>query len=255
MAALIYAVQEASKAIMEIYGTEDFQVKYKDDKSPLTLADIKANEIITMILEEYHPDIPILSEESKEIPYEERKEWDEFFLVDPVDGTKEFIKRNGQFTVNIGWIKDGQPFAGVVGIPAQGKIYWAERCKGAWLIDQKDGSITPISVSEHRQVPVVLSSLSHMNEATEKFVNEHWPDHTLERYGSSLKFLQIAEGKADVYARLVPCMEWDTAASHAILEEAGGSIRDLDDNPITYNKEDLHQPFFVASNTKRYESI
>jgi len=252
MAALIYAAQEASKAIMEIYGTDDFQVTYKDDKSPLTRADTEANRIITEILEEHYPGIPILSEESKEIPYEERNTWDEFFLVDPVDGTKEFIKRNGQFTVNIGWIKDGQPFAGVVGIPAQGKIYWAERCKGAWLLDQNTGNLTQICVSEPSEVPVVLSSLSHMNEATSKFIDEHWPEHTLERYGSSLKFLQIAEGKADVYARLVPCMEWDTAASHAILREAGGSIRDLAGNPLTYNKLDLHQPFFVASNRTRH---
>ena len=253
MAALIYAVQEASKAIMEIYGTDDFQVTYKDDKSPLTKADTEANRIITEILEEHYPGIPILSEESKEIPYEERDEWDEFFLVDPVDGTKEFIKRNGQFTVNIGWIKDGQPFAGVVGIPAQGKIYWAERCKGAWLLDQNTGNLTQIQVSEEgdRDVPVVLSSLSHMNDATKQFIDEHWPAHVLERYGSSLKFLQIAEGKADVYARLVPCMEWDTSASHAVLEEAGGSIRDLAGNPLTYNKPDLHQPFFVASSKKQ----
>lgn len=247
MAALIYAVQQASKAIMEIYDSSDFQVTYKNDKSPLTRADTEANRIITEILEEHYPGIPILSEESKEIPYDERETWDEFFLVDPVDGTKEFIKRNGQFTVNIGWIKNGQPFAGVVGIPAQNKIYWGERCKGAWCLDLNEGNLNQIRVSESRDVPIVLSSLSHMNDATKHFIDEHWPVHTLERYGSSLKFLQIAEGNADVYARLIPCMEWDTAASHAILEEAGGHIRDLAGNPLNYNKPDLHQPFFVAT--------
>lgn len=249
MDALVFAAQEAGKRIIEIYnslGNDLLKVVSKEDGSPLTLADRESNDIIVEILRKHYPGIPILSEESREVPYEERKDWDEFFLVDPLDGTKEFIKRNGQFTVNIGWIKDREPFAGVVSIPCRGEIFWAERGKGAWLL--KDGNLTPIHARKRPTIPTVLSSLSHMNEETAKYIEKHWPEHILDKYGSSLKFMQIARGDADIYSRLVPCMEWDTAASHAILLESGCILLDLDGKPIPYNKPDLHQPFFVASN-------
>ena len=238
---------EAGKAVMEIYSTDDFQVESKGDDSPLTVADRESNRIICLGLEALKEKYPILSEENKMIEYADRKDYDRYWCVDPLDGTKEFIKRNGDFTVNIALIEDGQSVLGIVYIPVSDELYWAEKGSGAFR--QKGAEITQLSTatySEDDEGLVLVCSRSHLNEETQAFLNEYKNPKTLSR-GSSLKFLSIAEGNAHIYPRLAPTMEWDTAAAQIVLEEAGGEVLNHETGEkLAYNKESLVNPWFVA---------
>lgn len=235
---------EAGKAIMEIYK-KDFTVEYKDDKSPLTIADKISNEIICTSLEKLYPMIPMLSEENKEIAYEERKNWDYYWCIDPIDGTKEFIKKNGEFTVNIALIYKNTPVLGVVYAPAMSTMYYAKKGMGAYKADKR----LPIEKEDDNKY-IVVASKSHMSPETQIFIDSIQTDKTKEliSIGSSLKLCMVAEGKADIYPRLAPTMEWDTAAAHAVLIESGKRVVQFaSETEMVYNKKELLNPWFVVS--------
>ena len=236
---------EAGARIMDIYDTA-FVVEEKDDRSPLTAADLASHRVITSGLRRLTPEIPILSEESAVIPYAERAVWQRFWLVDPLDGTKEFIKRNGEFTVNIALIQDHQPILGVVLVPVSDKCYYAACGQGAWC-RQADEPAQPLSVSPLHDGPVrVVGSRSHAGAAQQAFV-QCLGEHTLIAVGSSLKFCLVAEGKADVYPRLGPTSEWDTAAAQCVVEQAGGQVIAVSGERLAYNnKESLLNPHFLV---------
>lgn len=237
----------AGDAIMEIYGEKDFAVELKDDQSPLTAADKASHEIIVAGLEKHWPDIPILSEEGGDTPYQERKNWQCFWLVDPLDGTKEFIKRNGEFTVNIALIELGQPTIGVVYVPAQKKHYWGMVGEGAWT---QTGEDAPVSIQvrqpDQEKGLTVVMSRSHPSKELEEYLKNIKVAEALP-VGSSLKLCVVAEGRADLYPRLGPTMEWDTGAGQAVVMAAGGTVETPDHQPLTYNKENLLNPFFIVS--------
>ena len=246
---ILSILREASEAVLEIYADVDrFEKELKADQSPLTAADRKSNQIIIDRLSEYYPDIPVISEESKQALYEVRSRYEKYFLVDPLDGTKEFIKRNGEFTINIAYMEGPHPVGGFVFVPCTGLAYMAEKGNGAFQINSANES------SELRSKPFylmdeglqVVASRSHRDPGTEKIISmlQH-PD--IVSIGSSLKFLLIADGKAHFYPRFAPTMEWDTAAAQCILEEAGGSVIHSETlNPLIYNKPDLTNPYFMA---------
>ncbi|GJM34271.1 MAG: 3'(2'),5'-bisphosphate nucleotidase CysQ [Saprospiraceae bacterium] len=239
--------RQAGEAIMKIYGQTDFQVELKADESPLTIADKTANEIICSGLKELAPNVPIISEENKTIPYAERRNFGVHWLVDPLDGTKEFIKRNGEFTVNIALIQAGKPILGVVYAPCLDEMYWAVKNEGAWL--EKAGNrqrLQAASFTMQDQGLKVVCSRSHLNEGTQAFIDQlNAPERVSQ--GSSLKFLILAKGEAHLYPRLAPTMEWDTGAAHIVLEEAGGQVINEETKlPLSYNKENLLNPHFVA---------
>jgi 3'(2'), 5'-bisphosphate nucleotidase len=237
----------AGNAILEIYEQEDVGTTYKADESPLTRADLASHHLILKGLQELTPAIPILSEESKDIEYGERQDWTLFWLVDPLDGTKEFIKRNGQFTVNIALVDKGSPILGVIYAPAIQVTYWASQGNGAFKQDSSV-SVTPIHCRSYPEpVLKVVASGSHAGPETEVLLAELTKLHEqveVLSMGSSLKSCLVAEGVAHLYPRLGPTMEWDTAAAQAIVEEAGGKLINLQGNPLHYNKPDLHNPFF-----------
>lgn len=247
---IIEITRLAGEKIMQIYNTDDFAVTDKSDNSPLTKADKASNEIINLQLKEAFPAIPIISEENKTIDYQTRKDWNWFWLVDPLDGTKEFIKKNGEFTVNIALIHNGKPVMGVVGVPAQNIIYYAVQGAGAFKIDAHNNE-TAMRIQEPRKDAIALiGSRSHPSPEFDAYLKEMESKYTTVDFvpaGSSLKFCLVAEGKADVYPRLGPTMEWDTAAGHAIVLEAGARVKifnEMDD--LTYNKENLLNPFFIV---------
>ena len=249
---LVTLAQMAGDTIMEIYA-RDFTVEMKDDRSPLTEADRKSNDVILKGLKDRYPDIPFISEETKLIPYAERKNWGTFWLIDPLDGTKEFIKKNGEFTVNIALIKDGVPVIGVVHVPAQGKTYYGVEGKGSYKIEDRNAGAVPISNKEHystKHKVIVVGSRSHMDENTMAFVEQLKADGKEVEFsssGSSLKFCLVAEGKADVYPRFAPTMEWDTGAAHGVVLYAGKNVFDrTTGQPLKYNKENLLNPFFIV---------
>jgi len=234
---------EASKAIMDIYS-KDFDVEYKDDKSPLTIADLRANEIICNSLINLYPDIPIMSEENKQIDYDIRKNWDCYWCIDPIDGTKEFIKRNGEFTINIALIFNTEPVLGVVYAPAIDMMFSAKKGLGAF----KNGIKLPIKRDDNKYK--IVASKSHMSEETQKYIDniETKKDKELVSMGSSLKLCLVAEGSADCYPRVAPTMEWDTAAADAIVRESGKMTYHFETNkPLVYNKENLLNPNFVVN--------
>ena len=238
----------AGHKIMEVYqDVDNFNVEIKGDDSPLTRADKEANKIICDGLEKLSIKYPIISEENKEIPYSERKDFEYVWMVDPLDGTKEFIKRNGEFTVNIALIHQNKSVAGVVYAPVTEALYYAVKGEGAWVKQngQKKGLAATYYRADEKALSIVCSR-SHLNDATQQFIDAY--DEPLKvAKGSSLKFLILASGDAQVYPRLAPTMEWDTAAAHIILEEAGGEIlRAEDGKPMVYNKEDLLNPHFVG---------
>ncbi|MCP3932650.1 MAG: 3'(2'),5'-bisphosphate nucleotidase CysQ [Bacteroidetes bacterium] len=240
--------QKAGEAILNIYNhVSDIEIQQKSDSSPLTLADRKANEIICEGLEKLETQFPIVSEENKAIPYDERKNYDYHWLVDPLDGTKEFIKRNGEFTVNIALIHQQKPVLGVVYAPCLDEMYWAVKEEGAYL--QKEEKVQKIKAKPFQLTDEglhVVCSRSHLNEGTKAFIDK-LNEPELVSQGSSLKFLIIAKGEAHCYPRLAPTMEWDTGAAQIILEEAGGSvINNETQQPLQYNKENLLNPHFVA---------
>jgi len=237
--------KQAGEKILEIYNTE-FSVEEKDDKSPLTAADMASHNAIVAGLTVLTPDIPVLSEESAKIPYQERASWQTYWLIDPLDGTKEFIKRNGEFTVNIALIHDGVPVLGVVYVPVSGVTYAA--CEGQGAIKETPGEgEQPINVRKLADGPVaVVGSRSHQGESLKAFLDK-LGDHEIVSMGSSLKICLVAEGVADVYPRLGLTSEWDTAAAHCVVEQAGGSLTDLEMNRLRYNtKDSLLNPFFFV---------
>lgn len=232
---------KAGKAIMQIYN-KDFSIEYKDDKSPLTEADLKSNEIICTNLQKLYPNIPIMSEENKEVSYEIRKNWEYYFCIDPIDGTKEFIKKNGEFTVNIALIHKTTPVLGVVYAPALNELYWADG-KNAY----KNGKKLPLKTNINGNL-IVVASKSHISAETQNFI-DNIDSKEIEQIskGSSLKLCMVAEGIADIYPRLSHTMEWDTAAADAIVRCVGKMTYQYESNkPMQYNKENLLNPWFVV---------
>lgn len=241
---IIAIAKDAGTEIMKIYE-KDFSIVYKDDASPLTEADLKSNEVICSQLEEFYPKIPILSEENKEVKYEERKDWKLFWLIDPIDGTKEFIKKNGEFTVNIALVEEGIPVLGVVYAPVLDEMYVAKKGLGAF----KNGKQLPLVQNKApKELLNVVASKAHLSEETQKFI-DNLESKKVEQVskGSSLKLCMVAEGIADIYPRLAPTMEWDTAAAHAIVLEAGKKVIQFESKEnVVYNKENLLNPWFVV---------
>ena len=253
----INAALKGGKEILEVYNS-DFAVEEKDDKSPLTLADKNAHLAIQELLDQ--TTLPVLSEEGSQLGYEERKQWDFFWMVDPLDGTKEFIKRNGEFTVNIALIKGQTPIMGVIYVPVKDVLYYS--IDKAYKVESitPDQEIDDLQVLEDKglELPVasngrpytVVGSRSHMSEETESFINEKKKEHgdiDIISMGSSLKLCLVAEGKADVYPRYAPTMEWDTAAGHAIALGAGKQVINYNTNqPMVYNKENLLNDWFIV---------
>jgi 3'(2'), 5'-bisphosphate nucleotidase len=257
----VKAALEAGKEINEVYKQADFEIESKEDESPLTLADRKSHDIINQYLSGNQ--WPLLSEEGKDIPYEERKNWEYFWLVDPLDGTKEFIKKNGEFTVNIALVHQGNPVLGVVYAPYVRDLYFGCIPFGAYKLDgitddliqfndlnelMKEGGILP--KTSKRNKLVIVASRSHMNDDTQQFVDklkEKYGDAEFISKGSSLKICMVAEGSADVYPRFAPTMEWDTAAGHAVAVSAGFQVTEKDEKtPLKYNKEELRNPWFIV---------
>ncbi len=241
----INAAKEAGEEIIKVYNTGDFGIEAKADDSPLTQADKKAHIVIVNHLKK--TGIPILSEEGAEISYEERKNWEMFWMVDPLDGTKEFIKKNGEFTVNIALINGSQPIMGVVYVPVKQIMYYALQEEGAYKIEGND-TVVSIKVSKNKDEKVrIVASRSHLNEETQAFINQY-KDAELLSMGSSLKLMLVAEGKADLYPRFAPTMEWDTAAAHAVVLEAGGKVtQQPSGEAVIYNKENLLNPWFLVN--------
>lgn len=243
---IVKIAEEAGRAVMDVYSREDLGTTYKDDCSPLTMADTASNAIIVKALGELNPKLPVLSEESKAVPYDVRRSWEGYWLVDPLDGTKEFVKRNGEFTVNIALIRNGFPAAGVVSAPAVGLTYYAVAGEGS--LRRKAGEHhEKIRVCDYGEGPLrIVASRSHAGEALALFLEELGPAEFVSM-GSSLKLCLVAEGAAELYPRLGPTMEWDTAAAQCIVEEAGGLVTDVEGSRLMYNKESLlNRDFFVS---------
>ncbi len=261
---LFKAVTTAYKAgveIMQVYEYNDFKIEKKADQSPVTLADKRAHDKIINLLNETQ--IPILSEEDKAHSYSERKDRKLFWLVDPLDGTKEFIKKNGEFTVNIALVDKNTPIMGVIYVPNLRKIYFGDKLHGAFVIQNLSSDYfddkhnyeslithaTKLPLPQTKRKYRVVVSRSHLSQATKDFLQnleqKHNPIETVS-IGSSLKMCIIAEGNADIYPRFSPTMEWDIAAGHAILTASGASISQPDGKPLLYNKEHLRNPFFIA---------
>jgi len=268
------AAIEAGRGILDVYRSSDFKVEEKADKSPLTLADKRSHEIIVKHLGKL--DVPILSEEGKDISYKERKRWETYWLIDPLDGTKEFIKKNGEFTVNIAIIHDRKPAAGVIYVPDKNVLYFALKNQGSFKIDSGDSikqletdlieprkekiaEVFDSIIAASTKLPVIdlparpftiIGSRSHASPELEAFVEEKRQEHGEVEFisaGSSLKLCLVAEGKADIYPRTGPTMEWDTAAGQAIAENAGCKVLQYDTiEPLIYNKENLLNPWFVV---------
>jgi 3'(2'), 5'-bisphosphate nucleotidase len=255
----IKASVEAGKEILRHYNTS-YSIEYKTDSSPLTTADKASHETIIRMID--HHGIPVLSEEGKDIPYHDRKLWTHFWLVDPLDGTKEFINGNGEFSVNIALIQDGSPVMGVVYVPVSGILYYGSAMHGSYRINcnNKDiGAINKLTelkrISErlpvnHERYITIMGSRSHQTPENSKLINsisQHFENVNIVNAGSSLKFCRLAEGAADIYPRLGPTMEWDTAAGHAVCKYAGNLVLDYDTREeMEYNKENLLNPWFIA---------
>jgi 3'(2'), 5'-bisphosphate nucleotidase len=236
--------RRAGEAVSEIYATAATEVTYKQDRSPLTAADLASQGVILPALRELTPEIPILSEESAAQPWETRRSWRRFWLVDPLDGTKEFLKRNGEFTVNIALVEEGRAVLGVVHAPVLGRDYLGAAGRGAWR--EEDGERTTLRAAGTGEPELaVVASRSHAGGLLAAFLAK-LPAHRLVSLGSSLKLCLVAEGAADFYPRLGPTMEWDTAAAHAVVSAAGGRVVDLDGEELTYGKQDLHNPHFLV---------
>jgi 3'(2'), 5'-bisphosphate nucleotidase len=246
--------RRAGEAILAIYHeAADYEVTDKADNSPLTVADVRAHRVIDDGLRELRPDIPILSEESSAVPYSERARWTAYWLVDPLDGTREFIKRNGEFTVNIALVDGGAPVLGIVHAPVIATDYFAARGAGAY---KRVGEAEPTAIEAQRlgNGPIrVAGSRSHADERLQAFL-DRLADYELRPMGSSLKFCLVAEGAADVYARFGRTSEWDTAAAQAVVEAAGGHVTDTALQPLRYNRgESLLNPDFLAFGDARHD--
>ena len=236
--------REAGRAILEVYASS-FSVQEKEDRSPLTEADLRSEKLILAGLRRIAPEIPVLSEESVQMPYETRRHWSRLWIVDPLDGTKEFVQRNGDFTVNIALVDNHRPVLGVVHAPVHERDYFACEGTGAFRSDAQAAG-RPIRVAKRGTGPVrVVGSRSHRGSSLDSFLARVGP-HELVEVGSSLKLCLVAEGQADVYPRLGPTSEWDTAAGQCVLEQAGGHVVKLDGDPLAYNREDTLNPSFVG---------
>ena len=240
------AARMASEEILKVYHSDDFEIKAKNDQSPLTRADQAAHQVIASVLEK--TGIPMLSEEGALIPYSRRKKWETFWLIDPLDGTKEFIKRNGEFTVNIALVHHHQPILGVVQTPVTNDLYYAIKASGA----QKNGkNIQSASFYLNQSGIKVVASRSHLNPETQVFLDALIKPKIISK-GSSLKLMMIAEGEAHLYPRFAPTMEWDTAAAQIIVEEAGGKVFIQNSkNQVHYNKENLLNPNFLVQGREK----
>ena len=251
----LQAALQGGAAIMEVYAT-DFSVETKEDHSPLTQADQKANEVIQALL--LPTGIPIISEETKTLDYSTRQKWDRYWMVDPLDGTKEFVKKTGEFTVNIGLIKQGIPVIGVIYVPTKKIIFYGSEESGSYMIQlnsSPDAQRLSVRTLNKNTIDIVASR-DHAGPAVQKLVVS-LPDASLKSMGSSLKFCLVASGDADVYLRDMPTMEWDTAAAHAIVKYAGGEIYTMDGQVLSYNKESLKNPeiLTVAENPQYWFSL
>ena len=240
-------VREAGAAAMRFYGVTQ-AIQTKEDSSPLTQADTASHEILVKGLEALTPEIPVISEESEAISWEQRSEWKTFWSVDPLDGTKEFLKSTGEFTVNIGLIENGIPTLGVIYAPAIDLLYIGQKDHGSFKKISGE-KLTPIQVRPLlRKNLAVVASRDHAGPQVQALLNA-FPEASLKSMGSSLKFCLVAEGSADLYLRDVPTMEWDTAAAHAILLAAGGTLLTLDQTPLAYNKPSLKNPGIISANS------
>ncbi len=243
---------EAGRRILDVYERA-FTVMHKADRSPLTEADHAAHETIAAGLLRYTPEIPLLSEESAAVDYTERARWPRYWLVDPLDGTKEFVNRNGEFTVNIALIENARPVLGVVYVPVLALCYYG--CRGAGAFKQRGNEPARRLVARRYDgcsKPIVVASRSHASPRLAHFLAAIG-EHDLVSMGSAMKLCLVAEGAADVYPRLGPTMEWDTAAAQCVVEEAGGRVTDWQGRPLVYNKPDLHNPPFVVSGAGDYD--
>lgn len=244
----IEAAVKAGDAIMEVYSKADTErgIEQKSDDSPLTLADRNAHQVIAKALK--NTGIPTLSEEGRDIEFKERSEWKQFWMVDPLDGTKEFIKRNGEFTVNIALIEDGVPIWGVVYAPVLNQLFSVDENENGYLKVDDNLTYLPkleIPFDENKSDLNVVASRSHLNNETQEFL-DNLDEPNIVSMGSSLKFMMLAQGKADVYPRFAPTMEWDTAAAHAVLRSIGRDVYQMNGERLEYNKEDLLNPWFIA---------
>lgn len=254
----ILASLKAGKEIIDVYHSDNFEIQIKSDDSPLTLADQRAHQAIVTVLNKL--DVPVLSEEGEKLAFEERKKWEFCWIVDPLDGTKEFIKRNDEFTVNIALIENGKAIMGIIYVPVYKQLYFSDKELGAFRMDNIEewtGDLKQL-IEESKSLPLaqnregirVVGSRSHMNQETKDFVEKlrkEYDEVELISKGSSLKLCMIAEGEADVYPRYAPTMEWDIAAGHAIVSASGGKVVHLNSGEdISYNKEDLLNPWFVC---------
>ncbi len=245
--AVIGLAGRAASAILEIYQGEDFAVEHKADDSPLTAADRAAHQVIVAGLRELTPQWPVLSEESAQISYAERRTWERYWLVDPLDGTREFVKRNGEFTVNIALIENRRPVLGVVQVPVGGTVYYAVRGNGAFK-REPDMSVSRLQARPCPERGLkIAGSRSHAGESLQAFLACLGDETEVLSIGSALKICLVAEGLADIYPRLGPTSEWDTAAAQCVAEEAGARLTDLNLNPLEYNtKESLLNPHFLV---------
>ncbi len=252
---VIRIAMAAGDEILEVYNSPDFNVETKGDGSPLTLADRRAHERIVAGLAAFTPEIPVLSEESGQDVFSNRHQWDQFWMVDPLDGTKEFIRRNGEFTVNIALIENRRPVVGVVHTPVQGVTHYASPESGACR--RENGADGPIRVrSADPADTVMVASRSHAGAAVQQYrarLESMVAGVSLASMGSSLKICLVAEGQADIYPRLGPTSEWDTAAAHCVLESAGGCVVRLDGSPLIYNKENILNPWFLACGDPEFD--
>jgi 3'(2'), 5'-bisphosphate nucleotidase len=259
----VVAAKKAGDAIIEVYGSS-FNVEQKEDRSPLTLADRRSHEIISGRLQASENPLPLLSEEGRDIPYGERKTWEYYWLVDPLDGTKDFIKKNGEFTVNIALMHKDRPVMGVVLLPVKDILYFAAKNTGAirisdtsWIANslsfgelQEKALRLPIKAEKGERTFTAIASRSHLSDETSVYLDTLKKEHGevgIISAGSSLKFCLVAEGTADVYPRFAPTMEWDTAAGQAVVEQAGGAVLQYETGgPLRYNKENLLNPWFIV---------
>ncbi|MHC1481407.1 3'(2'),5'-bisphosphate nucleotidase CysQ [Frateuria aurantia] len=246
MEALAALARQAGERILEIYA-QPFEVQQKADHSPVTAADLAAQAVIMAGLQQLDPEVPVVSEEAVNADWEQRRQWARYWLVDPLDGTREFVKRNGEFTVNIALVEDHQPVLGVVLAPVTGAIYLAGRGLGAWAQRSDAASWARLQCRPLAQPPTVAGSRSYEKARPVELEQIAGTEYISVAMGSSLKFCLIADGQADIYLRLGATSEWDTAAAQCVLEEAGGAVLDLHGRPLSYNRgPSLINPEFIA---------
>ena len=242
---VIEIAKKAGTAIMDVYAS-DFDIQIKDDRSPLTEADIRSNAIINEGIKKVTPDVPVLSEEGKDIPFDERSIWQSYWLVDPLDGTKDFIKKNGEFTVNIALVEERTPVFGVVYAPAIDLLFWGSLKNGAWKKEAHNPAQAMRVADKIDETVQIASSRSHPSDKMDAFLAQ-FKNFKLHPKGSSLKICLVSDGSVHLYPRLGPTMEWDTAAAHAVLKSAGGEMLQFGtDSPLQYNKKELLNPQFIA---------